>query len=126
MALNFAVCKVCGESHVLQRSGAMSIHYDKSGERCAGSVTPTTVDRPHDPTRLKAERKQATKDRAARDTASPVSRDEREAAYDAARKGRRGRDRDEPTPERPFDRRIYVTSRATFVRGGLPGGGARR
>ncbi|WP_426737465.1 hypothetical protein [Plantibacter sp. 2H11-2] len=101
MALEFAICAQCDESHARQANGRMSIHTTATGERCAPLAQPP---------------KRSTPRRAP----TPARRDdddELQAAFEVSRTQPRRRGTD--APDR-LDRRIYATERAEVLRGGLP------
>lgn len=101
MALEFAICTQCNESHARQANGRMSIHTTAVGERCAPPAPPPK--RPASPRR----------------DVAPVrdDDDELQAAFEVSRTQPRRRGTD--APDR-LDRRIYATERAEVLRGGLP------
>lgn len=112
MGLQFGICEVCGESHVKQASGDMSIHTTKAGTRCPGAHVPAEPLRP---------RRDAGRVVPSPPKRQPKTRSvdpEREAAFAAAQK--RKRLLMPPTPDK-FDRRIYAVGGVHTVSGGLPG-----
>jgi hypothetical protein len=154
MSLIFGVCANCDESHALQSSGQMSIHITAEGERCAGALTAPsipTVDtapqtRPHvqvsnrpvlgrgpvpepasDPPSEtphgRAVRREAQRvPRLSARNTQMISDSELEEAFYEAGVAKR-------PPEKvsgPMDKRIYATSGARILRGGLPTLGGNR
>ena len=112
MGLQWDTCMVCSERHALQRSGAMSIHTNEFGKRCAGSGNVPIYEQRRDP---KAKRTEAAK----RDAAKSQRDAEREAAFAAVKRNRKyGLDK---KPADKLDRRIYATKGVHTVSGGLPG-----
>lgn len=104
--LEFRACRECGESHALQRSGAMSIHTNASGERCSEiqhprreSIRPKPVDGPRSQSPRESERSEV------------------DEAFEYIHEQRHSR-RDPET--KPLDRRIYATKGMSTVRGGAP------
>lgn len=111
--LEFRNCSVCGESHALQRSGAMSIHTSASGERCSEPEKVSTAS-------AKPGRRRSISPR--RPDQDSRERSEITQAFDYANEQRHTR-RD--TEDKPLDRRIYATRGIRTVRGGAPGLGRR-
>lgn len=107
MALEFAICGQCDESHARQANGRMSIHTTATGERCAPPARP--------PKRPVPQRRDPSPDRRDDD-------EELQAAFEVSRTQSRRRGTD--APDR-LDRRIYATERAEVLRGGLPTLGRR-
>lgn len=109
MGLQWDICMVCSERHALQRNGAMSIHSNEFGKRCAGSGSIPYYEPRRDPVakRAAADKKDA----------------EREAAFAAAKRNRKyAVDR---TPPDRLDRRIYAVKGVHTVSGGLPSHGKK-
>lgn len=118
--LQFDSCSVCGERHVLQRNGAMSIHATRDGARCEGSgtayVRPPT-DKPSTPPAKVP--KDVEKRSASKHLVDPLD-PEWQAAFDAAAH------REDQRVAAKFDRRIYaVKGVQQIVRGGDVGHGKR-
>ncbi|GAB6857904.1 hypothetical protein JCM13591A_20090 [Microbacterium xylanilyticum] len=121
-------CRACGEVHLVQRNGLMSIHTNAHGERCVepplhlpATLPPSELRARRDAERAAARRTERADAQRANRRARPLTShvdEEREAAFSLANEKRRGT----PPPASPLDRRIYAVPGAISVTsGGLPG-----
>lgn len=107
MALQFAECAQCHETHAVRANGEMSIHTTAAGDRCAP------------PVRVQPQANRTIERR----IEEPAEPDELAEAFAVVGERKKPSQRDTPAP---FDRGIYVIDRAQKVSGGLPTHGRRR
>lgn len=127
--LSSRACRTCGEEHLVQSNGLMSIHTTARGERCVEEPhkLPATLSTAALRDRAKGERiaaRNASRRETRKRTAAvdPIRDPEFEAAFDLASEKHRRRVNGEKQPGGPMDRRIYAVPGAiSITSGGLPG-----